>query len=155
MKKNVLGRKGEHSERVTAHVNLCRGRSITINHRGSVVRMDSFGFLRGGERGSGHRSIRFGGCVRRLSYGRVLISLFGDGGGVQEVCKLLRHVAPVEALQVAAKYAEITVRIYGPQMLTACHTLSLYPTSKIAKENLQGEPSAPTHSALLKSEISP
>ena len=58
---------------------------------------------------------------------------------VQEVCKLLRHVAPAEALLVAAKYAEITVRIYGPQMLTATHTLSLYPTSKIAKENFEGK----------------
>jgi hypothetical protein len=57
---------------------------------------------------------------------------------LQEVCKLLRHVAPTEALQVQAKYAEITVRIYGPQMLTATHTLSLYPNSKIAKENFQG-----------------
>ncbi|EFX76664.1 hypothetical protein DAPPUDRAFT_54984, partial [Daphnia pulex] len=56
---------------------------------------------------------------------------------LQEVCKLLRHVAPTEALQVQAKYAEITVRIYGPQMLTATHTLSLYPNSKIAKENFQ------------------
>lgn len=59
---------------------------------------------------------------------------------VQEVCKLLRHVAPAEALQVQAKYGEITVRIYGPQMLTAAHTLSLYPNSKIAKENFQGTP---------------
>ena len=57
---------------------------------------------------------------------------------LQEVCKLLRHVAPTEAHQVQAKYAEITVRIYGPQMLTATHTLSLYPNSKIAKENFQG-----------------
>jgi len=56
---------------------------------------------------------------------------------LQEVCKLLRHVAPAEAMQVAAKYAEITVRIYGPQMLTAAHTLSLYPNSKIAKENFE------------------
>ncbi|XP_045031707.1 alpha-catulin isoform X4 [Daphnia magna] len=56
---------------------------------------------------------------------------------LQEVCKLLRHVSPTEAHQVQAKYAEITVRIYGPQMLTATHTLSLYPNSKIAKENFQ------------------
>ena len=58
---------------------------------------------------------------------------------LQEVCKLLRHVAPSESLQVAAKYSEITVRIYGPQMLTATHTLSIYPNSKIAKENFQGD----------------
>jgi len=56
---------------------------------------------------------------------------------LQEVCKLLRHVAPAEALQVGAKYAEIMVRIYGPQILTATHTLSLYPNSKIAKENFE------------------
>lgn len=57
---------------------------------------------------------------------------------LQEVCKLLRHVAPAEALQVGAKYAEIMVRIYGPQILTATHTLSLYPNSKTAKENFEG-----------------
>ncbi|EFX76687.1 hypothetical protein DAPPUDRAFT_106828 [Daphnia pulex] len=56
---------------------------------------------------------------------------------LQKVCKLLRHVAPTEALQVQAKYAKITVCIYGPQMLTATHTLSLYPNSKIVKENFQ------------------
>jgi hypothetical protein len=41
-------------------------------------------------------------------------------------------------LQVSAKYAEINLRIYGPQVVTAAHTLSLHPTSKIAKENVEG-----------------
>ncbi|KAF2366611.1 Vinculin/alpha-catenin [Trinorchestia longiramus] len=56
---------------------------------------------------------------------------------IQEVCKLLRHVAPTEALQVAAKYNEINLKIYGPQVVTAAQTLCLYPTSKIAKENVE------------------
>jgi hypothetical protein len=41
-------------------------------------------------------------------------------------------------LQVSAKYAEINLRIYGPQVVTAAHTLSIHPTSKIAKENVEG-----------------
>ncbi|XP_063225044.1 alpha-catulin isoform X2 [Bacillus rossius redtenbacheri] len=56
---------------------------------------------------------------------------------ILEVCKLLRHIAPTDTLQVSAKYTEINLSIYGPQVLTAAHTLSLHPTSKIAKENLE------------------
>nr|CAD7568017.1 unnamed protein product [Timema californicum] len=56
---------------------------------------------------------------------------------ILEVCKLLRHIAPTDNLQVSAKYTEINLRIYGPQVVTAAHTLSLHPTSKIAKENLE------------------
>ncbi|XP_065342960.1 alpha-catulin isoform X1 [Cloeon dipterum] len=56
---------------------------------------------------------------------------------VLEICKMLRHVASTDALQVSAKYTEINLRIYGPQVLTAAHTLALHPTSKIAKENLE------------------
>lgn len=52
---------------------------------------------------------------------------------------MLRHVASTDALQVSAKYTEINLRIYGPQVVTAAHTLALHPTSKIAKENLEGE----------------
>lgn len=33
-----------------------------------------------------------------------------------EVCKLLRHVALTETLQVQAKFTEINLRIYGPQV---------------------------------------
>ncbi|XP_059475145.1 alpha-catulin isoform X2 [Neocloeon triangulifer] len=56
---------------------------------------------------------------------------------VLEICKMLRHVANTDALQVYAKYTEINLRIYGPQVVTAAHTLALHPTSKIAKENLE------------------
>lgn len=56
-----------------------------------------------------------------------------------QVCKLLRHVALSESLQVSAKFTEINLRIYGPQVVTAAHTLARHPTSKIAKENLEGE----------------
>ncbi|KAK3856373.1 hypothetical protein Pcinc_037296 [Petrolisthes cinctipes] len=56
---------------------------------------------------------------------------------IQEVCKLLRHIATTDSLQVAAKYGEINLKIYGPQVVTAAQTLCLYPTSKIAKENVE------------------
>ncbi|GFG30469.1 hypothetical protein Cfor_09311 [Coptotermes formosanus] len=56
---------------------------------------------------------------------------------ILEVCKLLRHIACTDMLQVSAKYAEINLRIYGPQVVTAAHTLSIHPTSKIAKENVE------------------
>ncbi|XP_067001929.2 alpha-catulin [Anabrus simplex] len=56
---------------------------------------------------------------------------------ILEVCKLLRHIATTDSLQVSAKYTEINMRIYGPQVITASHTLSMHPTSKIAKENLE------------------
>ena len=52
---------------------------------------------------------------------------------------MLRHIATTDSLQVAAKYGEINLRIYGPQVVTAAQTLCLYPTSKIAKENVEGE----------------
>lgn len=47
-------------------------------------------------------------------------------------------MAPSETLQVSARYTEINLRIYGPQVVTAAHTLNQHPTSKIAKENLEG-----------------
>ncbi|KAL0279422.1 UNVERIFIED_CONTAM: hypothetical protein PYX00_000987 [Menopon gallinae] len=56
---------------------------------------------------------------------------------ILEICKLVRHMAPSDSLQVAAKYTEINIRIYAPQVLTAASTLAMYPTSKIAKENLE------------------
>ncbi|XP_051157686.1 alpha-catulin [Leptopilina boulardi] len=56
---------------------------------------------------------------------------------ILEVCKLLRHVARTESLQVSAKFTEINLRIYGPQVVTAAYTLARHPTSKIAKENLE------------------
>ncbi|XP_075214953.1 alpha-catenin related [Lycorma delicatula] len=56
---------------------------------------------------------------------------------ILEMCKMMRHMASSETLQVSARYAEINLRIYGPQVVTASHTLSQHPTSKIAKENLE------------------
>ncbi|KAJ8983269.1 hypothetical protein NQ317_007169 [Molorchus minor] len=54
-----------------------------------------------------------------------------------EVCKLLRHVAVSETLQVSAKFTEINLRVYGPQVITAAKSLAAYPGSKIAQENLE------------------
>ncbi|XP_017885528.1 alpha-catulin isoform X2 [Ceratina calcarata] len=56
---------------------------------------------------------------------------------ILEVCKMLRHVALSESLQVSAKFTEINLRIYGPQVVTAAYTLARHPNSKIAKENLE------------------
>ncbi|XP_053686075.1 alpha-catulin [Sabethes cyaneus] len=56
---------------------------------------------------------------------------------VLEVCKLLRQIALTETLQVQAKFTEINVRIYGPQVITAARALMSHPQSKIAKENLE------------------
>lgn len=55
---------------------------------------------------------------------------------ILDVCRLLRHVAFSETLQVHAKFMEINLKIYGPQVLTAARVLSTYPASKAAKENL-------------------
>ncbi|XP_076303963.1 alpha-catulin-like isoform X2 [Tachypleus tridentatus] len=55
---------------------------------------------------------------------------------VQEVCKLLHHVASTESLQVTSKNLDNCLKIYGTQVLNASHTLCLHPKSKIAKENL-------------------
>lgn len=54
-----------------------------------------------------------------------------------EICKLLRHIAMTESLQVQAKFSEINVRIYGPQVITASKALCSYPSSKAMKENLE------------------
>lgn len=54
-----------------------------------------------------------------------------------QVCKLLRHIALSETLHVQAKFTEINLRIYGPQVITAARALLSHPTSKIAKENLE------------------
>ncbi|XP_018564734.1 alpha-catulin [Anoplophora glabripennis] len=56
---------------------------------------------------------------------------------ILEVCKLLRHVAVSETLQVSAKFTEINLRVYGPQVITAAKSLAAYPGSKIAQENLE------------------
>lgn len=54
-----------------------------------------------------------------------------------EICKLLRHISMTETLQVQAKFSEINVRIYGPQVVTASKALCSYPNSKAMKENLE------------------
>lgn len=54
-----------------------------------------------------------------------------------QICKVLRHIALSESLQVQAKFTEINVRIYGPQVITAARALSTHTQSKIAKENLE------------------
>nr|CAH7765804.1 unnamed protein product [Callosobruchus chinensis] len=53
------------------------------------------------------------------------------------VCKLLRHVAVSETLQVSAKFTEINLRVYGPQVVTAAKALAAHPSSKISRENLE------------------
>jgi hypothetical protein len=50
----------------------------------------------------------------------------------------MRHVAASDSLQVAARYTEINLKIYGPLVATAANILCLYPTSKIAKDNMDG-----------------
>lgn len=57
---------------------------------------------------------------------------------INQICKLLRHIATTEALQVSAKHAEVNLRVYAPQIVTAAQALAHYPCSKIIKENLEG-----------------
>ncbi|KAJ1525956.1 hypothetical protein ONE63_009141 [Megalurothrips usitatus] len=56
---------------------------------------------------------------------------------ILEVCKMLRHIACTDTLQVNTRYAEINLRIYGPQVVTAAHTLAMHPQSKIAREHME------------------
>lgn len=56
---------------------------------------------------------------------------------VFQICKLLRHVALSESLQIQAKNIESNLRIYGPQVITSTRALSTHPQSKIAKENVE------------------
>uniref|UniRef100_A0A6M2DDD1 Putative alpha-catenin n=1 Tax=Xenopsylla cheopis TaxID=163159 RepID=A0A6M2DDD1_XENCH len=56
---------------------------------------------------------------------------------ILEICKLMRHIALSETLQVSVKFTEINLRIYGPQIVTASRALATHPSSKIAKENLE------------------
>ncbi|KAH9419799.1 alpha-catenin related isoform X2 [Dermatophagoides pteronyssinus] len=56
---------------------------------------------------------------------------------VQEVCRLLFHISPTSSLQVTAGHTETSIEIHGEQLLTALHTLILYPNSKIVKENYE------------------
>ncbi|XP_050431865.1 alpha-catulin isoform X2 [Adelges cooleyi] len=56
---------------------------------------------------------------------------------IGEICKVLRHIANSEAIQVSAKHAEINLRVYAPQIVTAAQALARYPCSNIVKENLE------------------
>lgn len=49
----------------------------------------------------------------------------------------MRHVAVSETLQVSAKFTEINLRVYGPQVVTAANTVSAHPGSQISQENLE------------------
>ncbi|XP_067425995.1 alpha-catulin isoform X5 [Emydura macquarii macquarii] len=53
-----------------------------------------------------------------------------------ETCRLLRHVSGTEPLEITCVHAEDTFQVTGPQIISAAETLTLHPSSKIAKENL-------------------
>ncbi|XP_036288985.1 alpha-catulin isoform X4 [Pipistrellus kuhlii] len=53
-----------------------------------------------------------------------------------ETCRLLRHVSGTEPLEITCVHAEETFQVTGQQIISAAETLTLHPTSKIAKENL-------------------
>ncbi|XP_075416397.1 alpha-catulin [Tenrec ecaudatus] len=53
-----------------------------------------------------------------------------------ETCRLLRHVSATEPLEITCLHAEETFQVTGQQIISAAETLTLHPSSKIAKENL-------------------
>ncbi|XP_057646477.1 alpha-catulin [Chionomys nivalis] len=53
-----------------------------------------------------------------------------------EMCRLLRHVSGTEPLEITCVHAEETFLVTGQQIISAAETLTLHPSSKIAKENL-------------------
>ncbi|KAM7093429.1 alpha-catulin isoform 3-T3 [Molossus nigricans] len=53
-----------------------------------------------------------------------------------ETCRLLRHVSGTEPLEITCVHAEETFQVTGQQIISAAETLTLHPSSKIAKENL-------------------
>ena len=53
---------------------------------------------------------------------------------VEDVCKLISHVAVREAERVRAKHSQVNLHIYGPQVIVASNTFCMDPTSKIASE---------------------
>lgn len=53
-----------------------------------------------------------------------------------ETCRLLRHVCGTEPLEITCIHAEETFQVTGQQIISAAETLTLHPSSKIAKENL-------------------
>ena len=53
---------------------------------------------------------------------------------VEDVCKLISHVAVREAERVRAKHSQVNLHIYGPQVIVASNTFCMDQNSKIAKE---------------------
>ncbi|XP_077768953.1 alpha-catulin isoform X3 [Canis aureus] len=53
-----------------------------------------------------------------------------------EICRLLRHISGTEPLEITCMHAEETFQVTGQQIISAAETLTLHPSSKIAKENL-------------------
>uniref|UniRef100_A0A673VMB8 Transmembrane protein 245 n=1 Tax=Suricata suricatta TaxID=37032 RepID=A0A673VMB8_SURSU len=53
-----------------------------------------------------------------------------------EACRLLRHISGTEPLEITCGHAEETFQVTGQQIISAAETLTLHPSSKIAKENL-------------------
>ena len=56
---------------------------------------------------------------------------------VEDVAKLIRHVAWTDSAQVRAKHAQINLHIYGPQVGVAANTCCVEPHSIVLKENLE------------------
>ncbi|XP_076457374.1 alpha-catulin-like isoform X2 [Babylonia areolata] len=56
---------------------------------------------------------------------------------LEEVCKLFRHMASSEPLVITADHNESFIHGLGPMILFAAQTLAQYPSSKIARENLE------------------
>ena len=56
---------------------------------------------------------------------------------LQEVCKLLTHVAPTEHLESMTKSSESSLCQYWPQVINACQALCFHPMSKHALTNLE------------------
>uniref|UniRef100_A0A673VCV9 Alpha-catulin n=1 Tax=Suricata suricatta TaxID=37032 RepID=A0A673VCV9_SURSU len=54
----------------------------------------------------------------------------------KEACRLLRHISGTEPLEITCGHAEETFQVTGQQIISAAETLTLHPSSKIAKENL-------------------
>ncbi|KAL1777257.1 alpha-catulin [Sigmodon hispidus] len=53
-----------------------------------------------------------------------------------EMCRLLWHVSGTEPLEITCIHAEETFQVTGQQIISAAETLTLHPSSRIAKENL-------------------
>ena len=56
---------------------------------------------------------------------------------VQEVCKLLGHVAPTDHLQSMTRSSESSLSLYWPRVIHACQALCFHPLSKVELTNLE------------------